>query len=102
MKKVEAASAAQQAQRGPANASMQHFHEPQPVVARNGEKRWEFKCKHCGRCVLREKTLVIFLNVTSLLAFGPLNIRLMGQTSPSIANLYSPNSTILLLMFQSA
>lgn len=32
--------------RGPSNTSRNHFHPPVAVKAK-GEKRWEFKCRHC-------------------------------------------------------
>jgi hypothetical protein len=38
---------AQGARRGPENASMQHFHDPTPVLGKSGDKRWEFRCKYC-------------------------------------------------------
>ena len=51
LRKVEAADAkTQAARRGPSNTSMQHFHDPVPVLdQRTGAKRWEFTCKFCDK-----------------------------------------------------
>lgn len=52
LREVRAAEAqTQQARRGPGNASMQHFHDPVPVVDRQGAMRWEFKCRYCPKYV---------------------------------------------------
>ncbi|KAJ6605867.1 hypothetical protein B0H10DRAFT_2440103 [Mycena sp. CBHHK59/15] len=36
--------------RGPKNSSREHYHAP-IAVKRDGELRWEFKCKHCNSYV---------------------------------------------------
>lgn len=47
LRHVEARDKPRAARRGPGNASIQHFHEPTPVVDRLGHKRWEFRCRFC-------------------------------------------------------
>ncbi|KAF7372111.1 Eukaryotic translation initiation factor 3 [Mycena venus] len=32
---------------GPKSDTRLHFHEPAAIIGDNGEKRWEFRCKHC-------------------------------------------------------
>jgi len=61
---VEAADAkTQSARRGPSNTSMQHYHDPVPVLdQRTGAKRWEFACRSCDKLASSN-----FNKVTSLL-----------------------------------
>ncbi|KAJ2920184.1 hypothetical protein MD484_g20, partial [Candolleomyces efflorescens] len=52
------------ARRGPINLSMQHFHDPEPVVEpKSGMKQWEFRCKHCS-CVRRFKRTINGKDIT--------------------------------------
>ena len=44
---VEARDQPRAAWRGPSNASIQHFHEPTPIIDRSGQKHWEFQCRFC-------------------------------------------------------
>lgn len=34
--------------RGPANATLPHWHTPEMVVDPRHGRRWEFRCKHCA------------------------------------------------------
>ncbi|KAI0284497.1 hypothetical protein BC826DRAFT_1125437, partial [Russula brevipes] len=52
LRETEAREQALGARRGPPNASLQHFHDPVPVVDKTRRERWEFKCKYC-RCSVR-------------------------------------------------
>ncbi|KAF8347489.1 hypothetical protein F5887DRAFT_882038, partial [Amanita rubescens] len=45
---VEDQEKTQGVRRGPANASMQHFKDPVPVVDKKRNKRWEFHCRYCS------------------------------------------------------
>jgi hypothetical protein len=51
LRNVEASDAkTQPARRGPSNISMQHFHDPIPVLdSRTGARRWEFTCRFCDK-----------------------------------------------------
>jgi hypothetical protein len=44
---VEDQEKSQGARRGPANASMQHFKDPVPIVDKKRNKCWEFQCHYC-------------------------------------------------------
>jgi hypothetical protein len=47
LREVEARESGQGARRGPANASLQHFRDPTPVLDKGRVKRWEFQCRFC-------------------------------------------------------
>ncbi|KAI9449909.1 hypothetical protein F5148DRAFT_1152987 [Russula earlei] len=47
---LEVQEQSQGARRGPANGSLQHFHDPVPVLTKDRSLRWEFKCKYCPCC----------------------------------------------------
>ncbi|KAJ2922967.1 hypothetical protein H1R20_g14147, partial [Candolleomyces eurysporus] len=52
------------ARRGPLNKSMQHFHDPEPVIeSKSGMKQWEFRCKHCT-CIRRVKRTINGQDIT--------------------------------------
>ncbi|KAI9458095.1 hypothetical protein F5148DRAFT_1287509 [Russula earlei] len=47
LRALEAQEQSQGACRGPANGSLQHFHDPVPVLTKDRSLQWEFKCKYC-------------------------------------------------------
>ena len=47
LRALEAQEQSQGAHRGPANGSLQHFHDPVPVLSKDHSLQWEFKCKYC-------------------------------------------------------
>ena len=48
LRSVEVHESGQGARRGPSNTSLQHFHDPTPVVDKGGANHWEFQCRFCA------------------------------------------------------
>jgi hypothetical protein len=78
LRALEAQEQSQGARRGPANGSLQHFHDPVPVLSKDRSLRWEFKCKYCPWYVYTKHLKMCYVVDNSL---SLVSVRLYGLSA---------------------